>query len=313
MSFLSYRLCRRFVACLVLAAIAPAADSAVAQAPADGKKLMPLEEGSVVTRDGMKITYSYLPGLNGKDSAVVVLLHMFQGNRHEMEGLGLALQKLGHAVFLPDLRGHGDSKTGEGRPRDLDASFMPIQEFANMVTMDLEALKKVIIEKNNAGALNVEKLCVVGAEMGAAVAVNWAALDWSVPPLANLKQGQDVKALVLLSPQMTFKPTLSLTKPLAYDPVRKQIAFFLIAGSEDLAGSRDVRQINDTLERARRPARPDQTVEKTVFVLMENLKTKLVGSKLLGEPTLGVETFIAEFIQTQVADKKLSWSERKSP
>ncbi len=63
-----------------------------------------------------------------------------------------------------------------------------------MIDQDLEACKSFLMDKNNAGELNINKLCVVGVEMGAVVAVDWAAWDWHWPRLATGKQGQDVKA-----------------------------------------------------------------------------------------------------------------------
>ena len=70
---------------------------------------------------------------------------------------------------------------------------------------DVEMCKAFLMEKNNNKELNIDKLCLVGAEMGAVVAVDWAARDWSWPILPGRKQGQDVKALVLLSPEWSFK------------------------------------------------------------------------------------------------------------
>ena len=54
---------------------------------------------------------------------------------------------------------------------------MPPAQFKAMVTCDMEAVKKFLWERNNAGELNIDKLCVVGAEMGASVAVNFALAD----------------------------------------------------------------------------------------------------------------------------------------
>ena len=66
----------------------------------------------------------------------------------------------------------------------------------------MEAVRGFLVGKNDAGELNLNKLCLVGVGMGATVAVNWAAQDWDAPPLLVGKQGQDVKALVLVSPQL---------------------------------------------------------------------------------------------------------------
>ena len=66
-----------------------------------------------------------------------------------------------------------------------------------MAALDMEAVRKFLVDKNDAGELNLNKLCLVGSGMGASVAANWAVQDWSAPPLAVGKQGQDVKALVL--------------------------------------------------------------------------------------------------------------------
>ena len=63
---------------------------------------------------------------------------------------------------------------------------------------DVEAAKKYLLEKNNAGILNLELLCLVGAELGGIVATNWIAADWSRQDLPAFKQGKYAKALVLL-------------------------------------------------------------------------------------------------------------------
>ena len=121
-----------------------------------------------------------------------------------MEELAKFLQKEGHAVLVPSLRGHGNSVNVQGSGRKLLASTLNPAQFQLMVKQDMEACKAYLMAKNNAGDLNIEKLCVVGAEMGAIVAMNWAVEDWHWPVLTTGKQGQDVKALVLLSPPMAF-------------------------------------------------------------------------------------------------------------
>ncbi len=69
-----------------------------------------------------------------------------------------------------------------------------------MIEQDLEACKAYLMDKNNSGELNINKLVVIGAEMGSVLAVNWAAWDWHWPMLTTGKQGQDVKGSCLFHP-----------------------------------------------------------------------------------------------------------------
>jgi pimeloyl-ACP methyl ester carboxylesterase len=225
-----------------------------------------------------------------------------------MEGLGLFLQQQGFAVFMPDLRGHGQSTVVNGSDRKLDAATMPPQNFPAMITHDLEAVKRFIVARHNAGELNVDKLCLVGSEMGAVVAVNWAAQDWSWPDLQGVKQSKDVRAVVMLSPPRQFK-NLSLAQALTFPPIRDIISFFIIVGAEDLPGVATARSIAQQLERTR--PKPTRVEEKTVFLQDTELKTKLIGSKLLGEKSLGVENVIAEFLKLRVVDQAFEpWKAR---
>jgi len=70
------------------------------------------------TPDGVQLSITYFPGLKGKDSIPVVLLHMYRGSGTEFKTLAPYLQRLGHAVIVPDLRGHGGSTVWQipGRP-----------------------------------------------------------------------------------------------------------------------------------------------------------------------------------------------------
>jgi pimeloyl-ACP methyl ester carboxylesterase len=255
------------------------------------------------------IHLTYLPGTNGRESVPVVLLHMYKGDRHEMESLGLFLQKEGFAVIMPDLRGHGQSTMVTGSDRKLDAATMPPQQFTSMITHDMEAVKRYIVARHNDGQLNVDKLCLVGAEMGAVVAVNWAAQDWSWADLQGVKQSKDVRALVLLSPQRQFK-NLSMGQALNFPPIRDVLSFFIIVGAEDVPGVAAARMIAQQLERTR--PKPTKLEEKTVFLQDSDLKTKLIGSKLLGEKSLGIESVIAEFLKLRVVNQPFEpWKSRQ--
>jgi pimeloyl-ACP methyl ester carboxylesterase len=287
---------------------------AAAQAPgattplAGGQKFPEPQIVGMRTKDGVNLVATYMASNQGKDAVAVILLHMYKGNRHDVENLGKFLQSKGHAVIMPDLRGHGDSTSVEGFNRKLDAATMPATQFPLMVTQDLEAVKKYLVEQNNAGMLNIERLVVIGAEMSVPIAVNWALMDWAWPVLPALKQGQDVKALVLLSPTLTYKTVQSaqaFTNP--QSPIRDKISLFFVAGAEDTTSAREAARLYEQLERIR--PKPEKIEDKTIF-LQNELKTKLVGTKLLGEASLGVEQYIAQFIELRVGKQPWPWTDR---
>lgn len=292
-----------------LALLSALASTAAAQDVAAGK-VLPAEQLQLKTKDGVQIMATYLPSTKGKDAVAVILLHMFKGNRRELEGLGMLLQQKGHAVIIPDLRGHGESTSVDGQARPLDAATMPASQFPLMVN-DLEAVKKYLVEQNNLAKLNIEKLCVVGAEMSGPLAAIWTVMDWAWPVLPTLKQGQDVKALVLLSPTVTYK-TLNAAQAFnnPKSPIRDKIALLLICGAEDVDSVREARRLNDQLSRIR--PKPLKIEEATIF-MDDTLKTKLVGTKLLEEPSLGTAALIEQFIDLRLVQQSYPWRDRKAP
>ena len=287
----------------------PGAFGQAAAPPAD--KQAPPEEVVLPTKDGVQLAATYLPSSKGKDAVTIILLHMFEGNRHDVEGLGALLQQKGHAVIMPDLRGHGDSKTVTGLSRPLEAKTMPPNQFGLMVENDLETVKRFLVEKNNASQLNIEKLCIVAAEMSVPVAAAWTVRDWSWPVLPALKQGQDVKALVLLSPRGAFK-TLNAAQACSNpkSPLRDKISILFVSGAEDVESTREAKRLYEQLQRVR--PKPEKIEDATLF-LEDTLKTKLEGTKLLGEPSLNVATLIDQFIELRLTKQLYPWRDRKQP
>ena len=136
------------------------------------------------TKDGLQMEADYYPswraeekeGNGGKDVVPIIMLHAWKGSRADFARLASNLHgldrndphRLGYAVIVPDLRGHGKStviKVGQ-EPHSIDQALMKKSDFEAMVLQDMEAVKKFLIEKNNEGKLNIEKLCVVGADIG---------------------------------------------------------------------------------------------------------------------------------------------------
>jgi len=277
---------------------------------------------SLTTKDGVLLKATFFPGTKGNQSVPVILLHKFKGTRNDYSALADYLQSLGHAVLVPDLRGHGESTQVRGG-RPLEADTMPSLAFAGMLE-DVEACKRFLMEKNDAGELNIEKLCVVGAEMSTPLALAWAQLDWSWPVLATGKQGQDVKALILLSPQRAFR-SLQTRGALADPNIRSRLAIMIAVGKEDPKALRDARGMFSMLGRFhpdravdldtdRKPpdpnADPKKAPECTLFLLP--LPTRLQGTELLSGRGLPTAQWVAWFIKVRLADQDYPWKKRGS-
>ena len=152
-----------------------------------------------------------------------------------------------------------------------------------MAQLDMEAIRSFLVDKNDAGELNLNKLCLVGSGMGASVAANWALQDWTAPPLAVGKQGQDVKAIVLISPRWSFNG-LSMQDPMKFTPLKKNVAWLILGGSQDAKAKPDFDRIQKQLERhhpvnEKAAANPGPPVRDGFAVSL--LPTSLQGDQLI--------------------------------
>ena len=308
-----------FFALLAIAAFLPAAEpekkekeaeeAEAEESASERPKAVDIAGNDLLTPDGVALKATFFPGSKGKNSVPVILLHSWKGDRREYVTLALQLWQAGHAVLVPDLRGHGQSRLQytESGSRELDAAkFLPA-DFALMATSDMETLKRFLLKKNNAGELNIEKLCVIGGEMGASVALNWALLDWSWPIYPGLKQGQYVKALVLLSPQRNFRG-LNISGPLNSKLLNAGVSIMLLVGNEDPKQLAEVQRMHATLERLHAQPTPGQEeTEQTLF--FKGLDTKVQGTKLLGVQGLNVGLRIKKFIDLRLVKQDYPWME----
>ena len=270
-------------------------------------ELPPPEPVDLLTPDGVRLRATFFPGTKGKETVPVVLLHMFKGSRNDYRELAPYLQAQGHAVLVPDLRGHGDSTALRDSTKTLDADTMPRASFLGMVGGDMEQCKKFLMGKNNKGELNINKLCLVGAEMGAIVAADYARLDWSWPVLATGKQGQDVRALVLISPRWSSHG-LQMKAAMASPAVRGGISVMLAVGKEKSQDVREASRLNSIFRRYHPNADAEKASDRTLFYL--TLPTSLRGTKMLDIKGLRLDEAIAMFIKLRLVDQSFAWAER---
>ena len=279
------------------------------------------ETTTLTTRDGVVLRCTFYPGgllqksakevvrVPGKQVVPVVILHGWEGQRREFHPIAGLLQRLGHAVVVPDLRGHGESTKGAVPRERMGGGDI------NRMLLDVEAVRRFLLERNNSGELNLNMLCLIGSKLGALVAVNWAALDWSRPQLPSYRPGRDVKALILVSPVASFKGA-TLNHSLQHPVFRGGVSVMIIAGKGERTGRSDATAIYNRLERFQGTVQPKSaskgTVGKLLFLTPD---TSLVGTDLLTAKGLTVQQDVVRFLQQRLVSRAESfpWSERKSP
>jgi pimeloyl-ACP methyl ester carboxylesterase len=287
------------IVCLVSAVLsAPAWAQPAPPAAAAGKPPAPvqvsLDTGTAGDPMPIELKATYYPSPLEEDAIPVVLLHMYKGSSADYGALAPVLQDQGYAVLVPDLRGHGGStKFQSGGQLSVNQAAAKDQ-LQNMFQYDTEACRIFLQSKKN---VNIEKLCVVGAEMGAVVALNYAARDWSWPDLGNKKQGKYVKALVLISPDMNFK-SLSAKQAMATPVVRSKLSILMIASNAKGDGAKRLDKIFAQTQNHPVPAKPQ---DRDYFFV--KIDTSLRGTDMLGKQ-LKVESSIAKFIDLRLNAKK---------
>ena len=284
----------------------------------ESKEIPKPEVMSVETKDGVSIKCTYFGSNKGKNAVPIILLHGWEGKRANMVGLAKKIQESGHAVIIPDLRGHGDSKSvtlPNGQVKEIKLDRIRAANFATYVTQDMEAVKRFLMTENNAGKLNIEMLTIIGCDFSTIVAVNWAVQDWSWPVLAGSKQGQDVKALVLVSPDPSFKG-FSYAKALQTPAMSSFLSIMVIVGRGEARTYSDAKKLELMVTKKRMTKFEDaaESRDKKDFFRIDK-PTSLNGERLLIEPQADCLKDILYFVNARLVSKQgdFSWKNRASP
>ena len=297
----------------------------VSPAAAQSGNAPPPEVVSLVTKDGVQLKCTYFPAAVRRGSAEakqvtpVVLLHDSKGTRAMFTPLAERLQspsegepaRPSFAVVAVDLRAHGEStkQVYNGNQIDLDPARLGKNDLIAMAVYDMEAVRSFLVERNDAGEMNLNKLSIIGSGMGASVAANWAVQDWTAPPLAVGKQGQDVKALVLVSPRWSYNG-LSMQLPMKSRPLKQNVAWMLIYGENDAKVKADALRIKKQLERFH-PAADQAGAQRPSGLVEVKLATKLQGDSLLSQVGTNVEQQIVKFLVENVANVQRPWTSQR--
>lgn len=133
------------------------------------------------TEDGFTIAGNFY---EGDSSSSIILLHMLNRNRNDWNDFAGQLQKEGYNVLSIDLRGHGQSTDKDGRV--VNWQTFSANDFNDMI-LDVKVAKQFL---ENKGIGNVS---IVGASIGANIALSYAAED------------SEIKTIILLSPGLDYR------------------------------------------------------------------------------------------------------------
>jgi pimeloyl-ACP methyl ester carboxylesterase len=255
----------------------------------------------------------------GKKVVPIILLHGWDGRRQEYDRLGARLQDLGHAVLSIDLRGHGGS-TSIKRANSINGDPIDRQRFNRddilAMLLDVQAAKDFLITKNNEEKLNIEQLCIVGADLGALVALNYAVADWNRPAINGVKTGQDVKAVVLLSPPQSLKG-LSFAPVLEQPVVRSEMSTMILVGTGNAGRLSDAKKLRDTLTRFHAKLPEGASVEDKadrLDLFYQEIDGDLEGTQLFSAGSK-VANAIVQFVDLRLVQKgdNFLWAYRPDP
>lgn len=207
------------------------------------------------SEDGVLLVGSYYKPRIGTSYSTpsVILLHMLGMDRSTWDKFAQELTQNGYAVLSVDLRGHGESIKQANYTISYQ-SFMP-KNFKNM-TLDVKAAKKYLIEGRKA---NPNQISIIGASIGANLALNYAASDHSI------------KSVILLSPGLNYRGISTLDAIMKYkNPI------YIVTAEDDSESVKDSKILCEKITCAENL----KIFEKTNVHGTDMLSDKMVGSKL---------------------------------
>lgn len=164
------------------------------------------EQTSLITDDGYTLSYEF----HKVSDKGVILVHMLNRDKRDYEDLTNELNKVGFSTIAIDLRGHGKSSGNLKSFKDEDYQDMKY---------DLKAAKNFLVTKG------VNRISIVGASIGANLALNYAA-------------NSDIKRIVLLSPGENFHSVETLEIAKYYKD-----SMLLVASKDDLYSYETVQKL----------------------------------------------------------------------
>lgn len=171
-----------------------------------------METVTMTTEDGVEVVGDYyLAGT--KNVSAVLLLHMMPATRKSWVEFAEKLNDAGFSALAIDLRGHGDSLNKS------DGTYLNYKNFSNAEHQssihDVEASANFLKQKG------ATKIIVIGASIGANLALQYAAAH------------HDIRSAVLLSPGLDYRGVLTDHLPEQFQ--RGQAVYYVVSSEDSYA------------------------------------------------------------------------------
>ncbi len=288
--------------------------TAPASAQTKNVKKKHIVQKTLVTNDGWPIKITYYKHDKKRDTPVVILLHSRQRDSHvwtKDAGVADTLWGEGFAVVAVDLRKHGESKMKTATGASTDIGDLKPDDYKRMIAFDLEAVKKFIFLEHENQNLNMRKTAIVAPEMSAPLALNFAAADWNKAPYDDAPvpamrtpRGQDIRALVLISPESSVKGITSAAAIRSLRDPYKNIAFLFCVGTKDKQDKGNTKKLFSQLK--------GRTKDSSKRMYLQEYPYNLRGMNLIGKKQVPIEKHMIVFLKKFLLDLDDEWTERRS-
>jgi dienelactone hydrolase len=146
----------------------------------------------LTTADDVGIIATYYPSERERAPAVL-LLHALNQDRSEWNEFALLLQRNGVAALAVDFRGHGEStrKLTTAGPVELKLQDFTVRDVQNML-LDVEAAVDWLQTQPE---IDKKHIALIGASLGANIALRYAALNEDLAGVAALSPGVNYRGI----------------------------------------------------------------------------------------------------------------------
>lgn len=191
----------------------------------------------------------------------------------------------------------GNSEPEEKRVPYKYESFVQ-DDWVAILNEDLIPVMNYLRVKNNEKFLNLNKLCIVGVDMGATVGLFWASDDWKVRNGGSHSPTRTTKTLVMISPR-DEKPLIDIFK--GNKTMRDNVSFLTIVGQLSPSKVASAKNLRDAY--FGKIEEPEGLGLESKFPILA-VQSEKQGQDLLTDPKASVSAEIANFIEKRLENRK---------